>query len=214
MNYDTQTIQQKRRTGQNSGENQGRAKESGESPLVLTEKEAQRFWSKVNKSGECWKWTAGKTIDGYGRVRCNGRLWLAHRVSWSIANNAIPDGVCVLHRCDNPPCCNPDHLFLGTRLDNNADKTRKGRQAFGERSGSRLHPECLARGDKSGARLHPERLARGEDNGKSKLTMTQVVKIRSLCNGGLSHRKTAAIIGIGRSAVGAIMRQKTWAHIL
>lgn len=89
---------------------------------------ADRFWANVNQNGECWIYEA-RTPDKnwYGRVRRNGKTEFAHRVAYELANGPIPEGTCVLHRCDNPPCVNPAHLFLGTQQDNMADKVAKGR---------------------------------------------------------------------------------------
>lgn len=88
------------------------------------------FWPKVASSGDpdaCWPWTGGVNRDGYGNAWAGGRCWKAHRIAWTLANGAIPSGLQVLHHCDNPPCCNPAHLFLGTHADNMADMVRKGR---------------------------------------------------------------------------------------
>lgn len=92
-----------------------------------------RFWSKVDRSGECWIWTGSHDKKGYGRINVDrGAIRLAHRVSWMLAFGFVADDVCVLHRCDNPPCVRPEHLFLGTVIDNNADKQAKGRQPRGD----------------------------------------------------------------------------------
>lgn len=101
--------------------------------IVLTQNVLERFWPKVRVAGddECWEWMAGRNADGYGTITMGRRgRWRpvrAHRVSWTIAFGAIPDGLWVLHRCDNPPCVNPAHLFLGTNLDNDKDRDAKGR---------------------------------------------------------------------------------------
>lgn len=97
----------------------------------------ERFWPRVNKAGPihavlgtpCWLWTGAPDNRGYGRLSTTlgGSVLKAHRLSWEIANGAIPEGLCVLHRCDNPPCVNPEHLFLGTRPDNARDMADKGR---------------------------------------------------------------------------------------
>ncbi len=87
----------------------------------------ERFKSKINftPSG-CWEWTGHRTPQGYGRFMMLGET-LVHRVSYILYNLPIPKSVCVLHKCDNPPCVNPDHLFLGTRDTNNKDRAKKGR---------------------------------------------------------------------------------------
>jgi hypothetical protein len=90
-----------------------------------------RFWSKVDQSsGDCWTWTAA-TYQGYGRFQVGGpkgnRTVAAHRMAWELTHGPIPDKLHVLHHCDNPPCCRPEHLFLGTIRDNNADAQAKDR---------------------------------------------------------------------------------------
>lgn len=96
----------------------------------LTEKQLQRVWSKVHtgSSSTCWEWAAGKS-NGYGTVSINGRTYFAHRVVYYIHYGIDPGEMLVCHTCDNPGCCNPSHLFLGTCLDNNRDRTKKGRSA-------------------------------------------------------------------------------------
>jgi hypothetical protein len=108
----------------------------GVSPRGIRQNAEQRFWSKVEigEEHECWVWRAGKLGDAtsYGqfwRAELN-RSQASHRVSWELAHGAIPDNLFVCHKCDNPPCVNPAHLFLGTYLDNVEDMLRKGRKYF------------------------------------------------------------------------------------
>lgn len=92
----------------------------------------ERFWGKVNRIGfeECWEWMAARDPNGYGRIGGKRpRAELAHRVAYRLTRGDIPLGLHVCHSCDNPPCCNPNHLFLGTDLDNNRDMRAKGRDA-------------------------------------------------------------------------------------
>lgn len=86
----------------------------------------QRFWAQIEKTDSCWNWTGARN-PRYGMIKRDGRRVGAHRVSWELANGAIPQGLWVLHRCDNPRCVRPDHLFLGNRLDNMRDMGAKGR---------------------------------------------------------------------------------------
>ena len=94
----------------------------------------ERFWSRVDKLGEneCWNWLGSKLRGGYGNLNIDGGTFQAHRVSYILHFGEIPDGMLVCHTCDNPPCVNPKHLWLGTHLDNARDKVNKHRQAKGE----------------------------------------------------------------------------------
>lgn len=87
----------------------------------------ERFFYKVEKTDSCWNWIGGKYSNGYGCMFVGRKLTGAHRVSWMVHNGAIPSGMQILHRCDNPPCVNPDHLFLGSQLENIRDMLGKNR---------------------------------------------------------------------------------------
>ncbi|OEU68450.1 MAG: hypothetical protein BBJ57_02225 [Desulfobacterales bacterium PC51MH44] len=98
---------------------------------------------------ECWEWKGCKST-GYGIIRYDRKGVYAHRMSWLFTHGSVPDNVCVLHKCDNPSCCNPDHLFLGTHADNNADMRKKGRAVGYRKLSPSDIPEirrCLKQGE-------------------------------------------------------------------
>lgn len=102
---------------------------------VMTESDKIRFWQKVDKSGDCWEWLACKVRGGYGQFWLNDRHVYSHRISWTMHFGEIPNKMEVCHKCDNPGCVNPSHLFLGTHSDNMNDAYDKGRRIFkGERN--------------------------------------------------------------------------------
>ncbi len=97
--------------------------------LELSDRNREDFWRNVAVGAEdvCWPWTGKTKTKGYGKFYIKGRTYLAHRVSYALANGETPSSQLVCHRCDNPPCCNPSHRFLGTVSDNGMDASRKGR---------------------------------------------------------------------------------------
>jgi hypothetical protein len=143
----------------------------------------QRFWQDVEITSSCWLWNGPVDKDGYGRVFVDGRYVRAPRFVWSMLRGPIPDGMIVCHHCDKPPCCNPDHLFVGTYKDNTQDMVRKGR----------------------------DYKLRGSDQPASKLTETQVREIRKRYEAGDILQKTlASEYSISRAAVCLILNRKSW----
>lgn len=154
-----------------------------------------RFWPRVAVGGpeECWLWNGSRTPDGYGQITVgSARDGTAarvhpHRLAWVLANGEIPDGLHVCHACDNPPCCNPQHLWIGTHADNMHDMISKGRK--GTRTG-----RCL-----------------GETNGRAKLTEREVEEIRAR-RPAETQRALAAEYGVSQSHIGAIEHGRRWAQ--
>lgn len=185
--------------------------------IVLTLEQSDNFFSHVTKTESCWLWTGSKNEKGYGRCDADYGSGYAHRVSFLIHNGQIPDGLLVLHHCDVPGCVNPGHLFLGTDADNAHDRDAKGRRvsSFGDRNGSRTHPELLRRGDNHPARARPDYLARGDAHRRSKLSSEKVVIIRSRYASGLvSQKQLAKEFGVDRSVIGDCISRKTWRTVV
>jgi hypothetical protein len=144
----------------------------------------KRFEAKFEKggSGDCWEWTACKNRNGYGTFKLSGRRQSAHRVSYQLYVEEIPDGLHVLHRCDNPGCVRPEHLFIGTHTDNMRDCENKAR------------------------RVHQS----GEKNGGAKLTAAQVVEIRERFAAGELQIDLAKEFGVARETISRIVCGHTW----
>ena len=142
------------------------------------------FWNRTKrtKSG-CILWTGYTNPWGYGRVRFHGRMLRTHQVAWELTKDPIPFDLCVLHKCDNPPCVNPDHLFLGTQADNVADRERKGRTACGERMPN------------------------------AKLSSDAVREIHSASKKGSSRVSLARRFGVSPQRISEVALGKAWRHV-
>lgn len=171
----------------------------------------ERFWSQVDKSGNCWLWVGLKNVGGYGRIRVDGQQTTAHRFSYELHYGPIPDGMLVCHKCDTPACVNPSHLFLGTNLDNIQDRTQKGRTASGDANASRKYPEKRPKGKTHWAYLQPHKKLVGERNGRAKMTRKQVEQLKQLWKTGeYTKVKLGKIFGITDVEAGKIIRSEAW----
>jgi hypothetical protein len=145
--------------------------------------ELERFETKVDQSGDCHEWTASFGGSGYGQFYFNYRKFSAHRKAYELYHGEIPDGLFVLHKCDNKKCVNPDHLFLGTHKENMRDKTVKGRQV----KGSAIEQAVL--------------------------TEPQVVQIKQRLRQGDVHTLIAKDFGVSRATVSMISNGTNWRHV-
>ena len=144
----------------------------------------ERFERKFSKeSNGCWIWTAARSQDNYGHFFFEGKILKSHKVSFLLYRGRVPKGKCVLHICDNSLCVNPNHLYIGTQIDNIADRERRGRSKF----------------------------AVGEKAGLAKLTWTAVSEIRNLYKQMNLNRKELSLrYGVNQSTIGNIINNRTW----
>jgi len=145
-----------------------------------------RFYSKVKKTYSCWNWIGGKDKNNCGKFLINRKTYRANRASWQIHKSKIPENLFVLHKCDNPSCVRPSHLFLGTQKDNMRDMVLKGRTVN----------------------------QRGENNRRAKLTEDKVRKIRELyAKRTVNQKVLAKLFNISYQHISNIVNKKRWKHI-
>ena len=155
--------------------------------MRITEEWKQRFdakWKEDEATG-CWVWTGATASKGYGEIKIprTRKQIPAHRLSYLIHRGPIPPGKCVLHKCDNPPCVNPQHLFVGTKLDNALDMVSKMRHVYGERQGAH------------------------------KLKEADVLAIHNLMKLGVPQIRIAQMFGVGPMQISRIKRGQRWRHV-
>lgn len=165
-----------------------------------------RFLTHVRQAAGCWEWTAGRTPEGYGKFWLNGRTIGAHRAAWLLFVGPIPEGICVMHTCDNPPCVRwTDHLELGSYAMNRVDMIGKARW----KAPNPKRP----RGDDHWRRQKPWLVPRGEQLKQSKITELQAKDIIRRVSAGEIMERLAPEFGITPEGVSAVVRGKTWKHL-
>ena len=160
----------------------------------MDKKDWARFWSKVDVAENdiaCWEWRGRRDEDGYGGFKAEGRNLRAHRLAVEFFNGPIGDSSSVVcHKCDNPPCCNPRHLFVGSIADNWRDSKVKGRREYAEHK------------------------RRGGNSNWARLTEDQVIEIRRLhASGNITQEELAARFGVTRPNIHHVVTRKTWSHL-
>lgn len=144
------------------------------------------LWSRIDRGvgpDACWVWPGAHNRRGYGHMTFRGKTIATQYIAFEEANGPVPAGMCVMHTCDNPPCCNPAHLKLGTVLDNNADKVAKLRHCY------------------------------GANHNKARFTEQQVLEIRRRADAGETRAALAREFGVGYGAIDAIAKRRTWKRL-
>lgn len=158
--------------------------------LTPSPKTIARFWANAKQDGDCRVWQMSLNRGGYGQFNADGRIWLAHRLAFYLANGALPAKGCVCHTCDNRACINPEHLFDGSLADNNRDMFAKGRGHVFD--GTHIV---------------------GGKNVNAKLSERDVIAIRNLRAGGVPYTAIAGRFGITAANACAIALRHTWKHV-
>ena len=170
----------------------------------LTIEDEERFWAKIKITAnpfKCWEWAVGKFKTGYGAFRVKGKTCKAHRVAYYLIHTFTEsDKPFICHKCDNPACCNPSHLFLGTPKDNTQDKLSKNRGN-------------LPVGDDHWCHKDPSKVRRGEAHSQSVLTEKEVREIRARYAAGAVQRQMAAEFRISTGTMRDIVHGKIWKHV-
>lgn len=156
---------------------------NGHNTMLPTLADAFNVYFIAGDPNSCWEWNGTRNDRGYGKLYYRNRQYRAHRVSYELHHGSIPDGVDICHKCDNPPCVNPNHLFVGTRQVNVNDMVAKGRDLHGERAHH------------------------------AKLREQDIIEIRALCAAGIPQKEVAERFGVIRRTISFVVSRQTWRHV-
>jgi hypothetical protein len=163
--------------------------------MQLTDKELARFLAFIKQADSCWEWLGTKNSGGYGSFWLDAKNQRAHRIAYTLWKGPILDGLQVCHHCDNPKCVNPEHLFVGTNLDNMLDCMHKGRHRYCPEDKNHLRP-------------------RGPKNHAAKLTEADVRQIRERNKMGIPAHRLGPQFGVTPRAIRKVLSGKTWVHVV
>lgn len=169
--------------------------------LELRDADVRRFMERIEKSGSCWNWHGNKTRIGYGNFSLRGKWIAAHRFSFLVhGGTCTADAPCVLHSCNNAACVNPEHLRAGSHSENMRDLMQSGNHK-------------APKGDRHGTRLHPELVARGERCGAAKLNEQSVLAIRAALRKGATLKELAEVYNVSTYPIYCLRKGIAWKHI-
>lgn len=188
----------------------------------MDEQRVAKFWSRVKRGGpdECWEWMGSRLPTGYGHFyhRISEKKYTtryAHRTAYELTNGAIPQGMHVCHTCDNPACCNPTHLWVGTHKDNMHDRNRKGRDRGMQVIQAALDEKRrlgMLKGTRRAKRPGVGRIY-GTNHHLARLSPDLVREMRELHSNGWGVKRLAKRFGVGKSTAHKVIKRMTWKEV-
>lgn len=174
------------------------------------------FWAKIDIRGpnDCWEWTKSIGSGGHGKLLYRGKNVVASRLAWELTNGPISlSTILVCHSCDNPKCCNPKHLWLGSSKDNSQDAVSKGRVQRGDNHYSKRHPGLVPKGDSHYLRKYPDLIKRGENHSRAIFSEHDIRNIRNMRKLGSKLATIADMYSTSITRICSIVKRRTWKHV-